>query len=177
MRFNISPLPMVFEVQSDAQEDNRGRFQRLWCAEAFARARIAFTPTQSSLSTNHAVHTLRGMHWQAGENAEQKLVRCVVGAVWDVALDLRKDSPTYLRWFAKILSSEDGNALFLPRGVAHGYLTLTQGAVVEYLMDTPHRPMAARGARWNDPNFGINWPHPPAVMSERDREWPDYADD
>lgn len=177
MRFNLSPLPMVYEVQSDAHEDSRGKFQRLWCAETFARARIAFTPIQSSLSSNHALHTLRGMHWQAGENAEQKLVRCVLGSVWDVAVDLRKDSPTYRRWFAKILSAEDGNALFLPRGVAHGYLTLTQGAVVEYLIDAPHRPMAARGARWNDPKFAINWPHLPAVISERDRKWPDYADD
>lgn len=115
------------------------------------------------------------MHWQDGPHAEQKMVRCVAGAVWDVALDLRPDSPTYLRWHGEELSSEKGNALFLPRGVAHGFLTLTPGAVVEYLIDTPHAPEAARGARWNDPAFAITWPHPPAVISDRDRDWPDHA--
>lgn len=176
MRLNLTRLPMVFEVDSFAHEDARGSFRRSWCADSFARARIDFVPRQASLSTNIAAHTLRGMHWQEGPHAEQKLVRCIAGAVWDVALDLRPDSPAYLRWHAEELSAEKGNALFLPRGVAHGFLSLTPGAVMEYLIDTPHAPEAARGARWNDPAFAITWPHPPAVISDRDRDWPDYAD-
>ena len=176
MRLNPTRLPMVFGVESVAHQDARGSFRRSWCADSFARARIDFVPRQASISTNSAACTLRGMHWQAGAHAEQKLVRCIAGAVWDVALDLRPDSPTYLRWHAEELSADKGNALFLPRGVAHGFLSLTAGAVVEYLIDTPHVPEAARGARWNDPAFAIEWPHAPAVISDRDRDWPDYAD-
>jgi dTDP-4-dehydrorhamnose 3,5-epimerase len=174
MRLRFTRLPKVFEVESFAQEDNRGSFQRTWCADAFARARIDFAPRQSSLSTNQVAHTLRGMHWQAAPHGEQKLVRCVVGRIWDVALDLRPDGPSYLKWHAEELSAERGNALFLPRGVAHGFLTLTPGAVVEYLIDVPHIADAACGARWNDAAFGIDWPALPAVMSDRDRDWPDF---
>lgn len=174
MRLHPTRLPMVFRVESQAQADNRGGFRRTWCADAFARARIDFAPRQSSLSTNLAVHTLRGMHWQAEPHGEQKLVRCIVGRIRDVALDLRPDSPGFMTWHAEDLSAERGDALFLPRGVAHGFLTLTPGAVVEYLIDAPHRAEAARGARWNDPAFGIDWPAVPAVMSDRDRDWPDF---
>ncbi len=175
MRLHLTRLPMVFEVESHAAEDIRGSFRRLWCAETFAKARIDFAPSQSSLSTNTALHTLRGLHWQAGALAEQKLVRCVAGRIWDVAVDLRPDSPSYLGWLGRELSPERDNALFVPRGVAHGFLTLTPDAAVEYLIDTPHSPAAARGARWNDPAFGIHWPALPAVISDRDRDWPDFA--
>jgi dTDP-4-dehydrorhamnose 3,5-epimerase len=176
MRMNLSRLAMVFEVESHPHEDARGSFQRIWCADAFARARIDFAPSQSSRSLNLVARTLRGMHWQAEPQAEQKLVRCVVGRIWDVALDLRADSPSYLRWHAVELSAERGNALFLPRGVAHGFLTLTPGAVVEYLIDAPFHAPLAQGARWDDPAFGITWPSPPAVISDRDRDWPDFRD-
>jgi dTDP-4-dehydrorhamnose 3,5-epimerase len=174
MRFAPTRLPGVLDVDSSGHDDSRGSFRRIWCADAFAHAGIGFAPCQASLSSNLALHTLRGMHWQIAPHAEQKLVRCVVGRVWDVALDLRPDSPAYLHWHARELAAECGNALFLPRGVAHGFLTLTPGAVVEYLIDAPHAADAARGARWNDPAFGIDWPASPAVMSERDRDWPDF---
>jgi len=176
MRIDPTHLPMVFRVESPAHEDVRGSFRRTWCAAAFARAGVSFAPTQSSISTNFAAHTLRGMHWQAAPHVEQKLVRCVAGRIWDVALDLRPQSPSYLRWHGEELSAQRGNALFLPDGVAHGFLTLTPEAAVEYLIDTPHVPDAARGARWNDPVFGIDWPHAPAVISDRDRTWPEHAD-
>lgn len=175
MRLHLTRLPMVFEVETHPHEDARGGFRRVWCAESFARARIDFTPCQASLSSNIRAHTLRGMHWQAEPHGEQKLVRCIAGAVWDVALDLRPDSPSFCKWHAVKLSAENALALFLPKGVAHGFLTLTPGAVVEYLIDTPHQPEAARGARWNDPAFGIAWPEAPAMLSDRDREWPDFA--
>ena len=175
MRISPTALPQVMVVESPAHRDARGAFQRLWCADEFAAAGLDFIPHQASLSTNIAAHTLRGMHWQADPFGEQKLVSCVAGRVWDVALDLRPDSPAYLRWHAEELSAETGRALFIPRGVAHGFLTLTPGAAVAYLIDSPHAPDAARGARWNDPAFGIDWPHAPAVISARDRDWPDHG--
>jgi dTDP-4-dehydrorhamnose 3,5-epimerase len=176
MEFAATGLPGVWAVDSPAPADVRGSFRRTWCADSFARAGIDFVPVQASLSTNAAACTLRGLHWQADPHAEQKLVRCVAGRVWDVALDLRPDSPTRYCWHAVELSAERGNALFLPRGVAHGFVTLGAGAVVEYLIDTPHAPDAARGARWDDPAFGIRWPAVPVVMSDRDRNWPDLTD-
>lgn len=177
MRLKLTRLPQVFEVQSVAHEDTRGRFQRTWCADSFAHAELDFVPRQSSLSTNLARYTLRGMHWQDAPYGEQKLVRCVVGRIWDVALDLRPNSPTYRHWYAAELCADHGNALFLPRGVAHGFLTLTIDAVVEYLIDAPHTPGVAKGVRWSDPMFGIDWPHAPAVISQRDRDWPDFCDE
>lgn len=174
MQLHPTPLPQVVRVESPAHTDIRGSFRRSWCADSFAAAGLDFVPRQASLSTNPHRHTLRGMHWQAAPAAEQKLVRCVAGAVWDVALDLRPDSPTFRRWHAEDLSAENGRALFLPRGVAHGFLSLTADAVVEYLIDAPFTPEAARGARWNDPAFGIDWPAQPALISDRDRDWPDF---
>jgi len=175
MQLQATLLQGVWAVESRAQCDDRGSFRRAWCADSFAAAGVVFQPLQASLSTNTALHTLRGMHWQADPHGEQKLVRCVAGAVWDVALDLRPDSPTFGQWHGTDLTAEDGRALFLPRGVAHGFITLTAGAVVEYLIDTPHVAQAGRGARWNDPGFAIRWPASPAVMSDRDRDWPDFT--
>jgi dTDP-4-dehydrorhamnose 3,5-epimerase len=176
MRLDPTPLPGVFEVASPAQEDARGGFRRTWCAESFARAGVEFMPVQASLSTNPHAYTLRGMHWQDAPHGEQKLVRCVAGAIWDVALDLRPGSPGFRRWHGVRLSAEAGNALFLPRGVAHGFLTLTPGAVIDYLIDAAYAPQAARGLRWNDPAFAVDWPATPEVISERDRSWPDFGD-
>lgn len=174
MNLHATPLPGVLTVQSPAHADDRGSFRRAWCADSFRAAGVDFRPLQSSLSTNTALHTLRGMHWQADPHGEQKLVRCVAGAIWDVALDLRPHSPTFLHWHAEHLSAEGGQALFLPHGVAHGFITLTPGAVVEYLIDAAHHAASGRGARWNDPAFAIDWPAAPAILSDRDRDWPDF---
>lgn len=175
MQFTPTALHGVWQIDSPAHIDARGSFTRSWCAASFAGAGIDFAPIQASLSVNTAAHTLRGMHWQQGPFAEQKLVRCVAGQIWDVALDLRADSPSYLRWYGAVLSAQNAQALFLPRGVAHGFISLSAGAVVEYLIDTPHSSAAACGARWDDPAFGIKWPALPAVISARDRTWPDYG--
>ncbi len=173
MKLAETAIAGLFVVESPAHADARGAFRRTWCADSFAQAGLAFRPVQASLSTNTARHTLRGLHWQADPHGEAKLVRCVAGAVWDVAVDLRAGSATRGKWQAVTLSAEAGNAFFLPRGMAHGFLSLTEGAVVEYLIDTPFVPAAARGARWNDPALGIDWPALPAVISDRDRDWPD----
>ena len=112
------------------------------------------------------------MHFQLAPAEEQKLIRCVRGAVFDVLLDLRADQPSYLRHIAITLDARANNAVFVPRGIAHGFLSLTDDAVVEYLIDTPYAPARARGVRFDDPAFGIAWPADPKVISERDRNWP-----
>lgn len=175
MQLHDTDLPGVHRITAPAHEDARGSFRRSWCRETFASAGIDFAPCQASLSTNIRTHTLRGLHWQAAPHGEQKLVRCVAGTIWDVALDLRPDSPGFRRWYAAELSATNGEALFLPQGVAHGFITLTAETVVEYLIDAPHHPEAARGLRWDDPAFDIRWPVAPQVISERDRTWPGFG--
>jgi len=174
MQITATPLPDVWQIDSPRQMDARGHFIRLWCQDSFAKAGLAFAPVQASQSYNTAPFTLRGMHWQDGAYGEQKLVRCAVGKIWDVALDLRPHSPSYRRWFGAELSAQNQRALLLPRGVAHGFITLEAGSVVDYLIDTPFEAAAARGARWDDAAFGIDWPARPKVMSERDLTWPDF---
>jgi dTDP-4-dehydrorhamnose 3,5-epimerase len=169
MIFRATPLEGVLEILPERARDDRGAFFRAFCADEFARAGIAFAPVQISVSENAQKHTLRGMHWQAAPHAERKLIRCVRGAVHDVALDLRTGTHVALT-----LSAEVGNAIFIPAGCAHGFLSLTDDAALEYMMDVPFAPAAARGLRWNDPRFGIAWPAAPAVISARDANWPDF---
>nr|WP_207191593.1 dTDP-4-dehydrorhamnose 3,5-epimerase family protein [Paracraurococcus ruber] len=165
----------VVEVRAEPAEDARGRFVRTWCAGEFAAAGLDFRPYQISLSENPRRHTLRGLHYQDPPAVERKLIRCLRGAVLDVAVDLRRDSPTWRRWVAVELDAARHNALFIPQGCAHGFLTLTGDAWLEYLIDAPYVPGTARGVRWDDPAFGIAWPAAPAVISDRDRDWPRYA--
>ncbi|MCB4822839.1 dTDP-4-dehydrorhamnose 3,5-epimerase family protein [Roseicella aerolata] len=165
----------VAEVLGEPVTDTRGRFVRSWCAEEFGAAGLDFRPYQISISENRARHTLRGLHFQVAPAEERKLIRCLRGAVFDVAVDLRPDSPTYRRWVGVELTAERHNALFIPHGCAHGFLSLTGDAWLEYMIDAPYVPDAARGLRWNDPAFGITWPAAPAVISDRDRDWPDHG--
>ncbi len=174
MRFTELALPGVFLVEAEPHADDRGAFARLYCPDEFAAAGIGFTPCQVNLSRNTALHTLRGMHYQPGDKAEAKLVRCTAGRVWDVALDLR-DGEGFGRWCAVELDAGAMNAVFLPEGIAHGFLTLTPGADVLYQMGRMFEPGFGAGVRWNDPAFGIEWPAEPAVMSERDATWADWA--
>ena len=175
MRFRETALRGVIELLAEPAADARGRFLRTWCAEEFAAAGLGFRPHQVSISENRARHTLRGMHWQAAPAEERKLVRCLRGVVFDVAVDLRPDSPTHRRWVGVELRAEQHNALLIPQGCAHGFLTLTEDAWLEYMIDAPYVPGTARGARWNDPAFGIAWPAAPAVISDRDAHWPDHG--
>ena len=172
MIFHETIIPGLLSIAASPARDDRGAFMRSWCRESFTAAGIDFTPIQASLSENTLKHTLRGMHFQVAPAEEQKLIRCVRGAVHDVLLDLRPDQPSYLRHVAITLDSKAANAVFVPRGIAHGFLSLTDDAVVEYLIDTPYAPELARGVRWNDPAFGIAWPAAPKVISERDNAWP-----
>jgi len=142
MMFRPTPIAGVLEILPERARDERGSFFRAYCAEEFARAGIAFAPVQISVSENARKHTLRGMHWQAEPHAESKLIRCVRGAVHDVALDPRTGAHV-----AVTLSAEAGNAIFIPGGCAHGFLSLTDDAALEYMMDVPFEPAAARGHR------------------------------
>ena len=175
INFVETPLPGVVVVQSEKARDARGYFTRLYCQQSFAAHKIDFTPQQNSLSHNTGVGTLRGMHFQREPAAEQKLVTCLRGKIYDVAVDLRKESPTYKKWFCVELSAENGLGLLIPKGLAHGFITLEDSSDVLYQIEGLYDPAAASGLRWDDPAIGIKWPRTPSVISDRDRQWPDYA--
>lgn len=172
MIFENTPLPGVLRVRLQPHADARGFFARLYCPKEFADAGLDFAPVQISLSRNAAAFTLRGLHHQAPPHAEAKLVRVTRGAAFDVALDLRPDSPTYRRWHGLRLDAVEGDALLIPPGCAHGFLTLEPDTDVLYQIDRLHEPGHARGVRWDDPKICVAWPHPPAVIGAADLAWP-----
>ncbi len=173
MIFEPTAVAGAVVVDVERHADERGFFARTWCADEFTAAGLPNVLRQGSVSWNDRRHTLRGMHWQAAPHGESKLVRCTRGAIHDVIVDLRPESPTYLRHAAVELDESNHRALFVPAYVAHGFLTLVDGTEVYYQMDTLYVPEASRGARFDDPAFAIAWPAPPAVISERDRTYPD----
>lgn len=158
-------------IRAEPAADARGHFVRLWCRETFARRGLSFQPIQISASFNRRTGTLRGMHWQADPHGETKLVRASRGRVFDVAADLRPGSATWGQWLGVELDARMMNALLIPAGFAHGFITLTDDAEVTYCIDTPFEPSAGRGARFDDPALGIVWPLAPAVISDRDLAW------
>lgn len=161
-----APLPGLLLVEQDRVTDDRGYFARTFDRDLF------WPIAQMSTSFNASRGTLRGLHFQADPYEEHKLVRCTRGAVFDVAVDLRPESPTIHRWFAAELSSENGMSLAIPPGFAHGFLTLQDDTEVLYAMDTPFASASARGVRWDDAKVGIEWPADPVVISEKDGAWP-----
>lgn len=173
MRFVAANIEGVFLVEPDLHTDARGFFTRLACPQEFAAAGISFEPRQTSLSRNTARHTLRGMHYC--REPEAKLVRCVRGRIFDAVFDIRPESPTFRRTFAAELDADNARALFIPPGVAHGFLTLEAESDVLYQMDRLYRPGFDAGLRWNDPGFALNWPAPPAVVDARDAGWADFG--
>ena len=154
--------------------DERGSFARAYDVDLFAAEELPFEVVHVNLSRNPHRHTLRGMHFQTAPHQDAKIIRCVAGAVFDVALDLRPDSPAYLQWFGTELTAEAGRALHVPAGCAHGFVSLRRDCDVLYLMGERYYPDLARGVRWNDPSFGISWPVQPAVVSARDADYPDF---
>jgi dTDP-4-dehydrorhamnose 3,5-epimerase len=168
-------LPGLLVLESAMQRDERGGFTRLFCAETLAAAGFDPAVAQANLSTNARRHTLRGLHWQDEPAGEAKIVRCLAGALWDVAVDLRPDSPTFRRWHAEELTPANGRALAVPRGFAHGFITLADDTAVLYLMGSPYVPALARGARYDDPAFAIAWPAEPAVIGVRDLAFPRFG--
>lgn len=175
IRFTPTAIDGVVVVDIDPVTDDRGFFARLHCPEEFAAAGHDFTPAQTSLSHNRAAFTLRGMHYEAAPHEEAKLVRVARGRIFDVAVDLRPASPTYLQWTGAELSAETGRALLIGQGMAHGFITLEPDTDVIYQIDRMFEPGHGKGARWDDPAFGIDWPARPAVISERDATYPDHV--
>jgi dTDP-4-dehydrorhamnose 3,5-epimerase len=172
-----TPLAGAWVVELDRIEDERGFFARTFDREEWAARGMDPTVVQCNASFNAIAGTLRGMHFQADPHGEPKLVRCTRGAVRDVIVDLRPGSPTHRGWFGVDLTAENGTALYVPVGMAHGFQTLEDESEVLYLMGREYVPDAARGVRWDDPAFGIDWPDPPSggrTISERDAAYPDY---
>lgn len=175
MRFQQTPLAGALVIELEPVVDARGLFARTWCAREFAAQGIDMAIRQCNVSVNRARHTLRGMHYQADPHAEAKIVSCVRGALFDVIIDLRPESPTFKRHFAVELNDDNRRSLYIPPGFAHGFETLTENAEVYYQMSAFYEPSAAKGVRWDDPAFGIRWPAPPQVISDRDRGYPDFG--
>lgn len=175
MRFSPTEIAGVVVVDIDPVLDDRGAFARLHCPADFAAAGLEFAPAQTSLSRNTEALTLRGMHYQPAPHGETKLVRVVRGRIFDVALDLRPGSASFGRWTGVELDAFGGRALFIPEGVAHGFLTLEPDTDVLYQIAPMFEPGHGAGVRWDDPAFAIAWPSAPKVISERDATYPDFA--
>jgi len=172
--FRETGIPGAFAIELERHVDERGSFARIWCARELEQRGLSSRLAQCSLSTNARRGTLRGMHYAVPPAAETKVVRCVRGAIYDVLLDLRASSPNYLRWFAETLTADNGLALYVPEGVAHGFQTLEAESHVLYQISEFYDPAYARGVRWDDPAFGIEWPDAERVLSERDRTYPAF---
>ena len=174
MRFQPTEIDGAFFIELDTHVDERGLFARTFCEDVFAKAGAPIRAVQANISRNPKMGTLRGMHFQAPPHEEIKLIQCVRGRVFDVALDLRRDGLSFGRTVATELSA-DGNRLFLiPKGCAHGFLTLEDNSDLLYYMGDAFVPGAGQGLRWNDPAFKIPWPAAPRLISERDATYPDY---
>ena len=172
MRFIETPIAGVWVIEPDFREDSRGRFFRAWCHQEFSEHGINFVPVQANMGFSRKKGTTRGMHFQLDPAAEAKLVRCTRGAIYDVALDLRKNSKTYRQWFATELTMENARMLFLPEHCAHGYQSLQDDTEMHYMTSQFYTPNAVSGVRFDDPKFDIRWPLSPTAVSPQDLSWP-----
>ncbi len=172
MIFVATKLEGAYLVEPEAIEDERGLFARTWCREEFRAQGLCDDLVQCNVSFNRLKGTLRGMHYQTPPHAEVKLIRCTMGAIFDVIVDLRPDSPTWRQWTANELTAENRTMLYVPAGFAHGFQTLCDRSEVSYQMSAPYCPEAATGFRFDDPSVGVRWPFPPSMISRRDRSLP-----
>lgn len=178
MIFTATTIQGAFLIEPERIRDERGHFARTYSVDEFAAQGLDARIAQCSTSFNARSGTLRGMHYQSDPHAEAKLVRCTLGAVYDVALDLRPDSPSYLKWYGVRLGADNGHSFFIPAGCAHGFQTLVDDSEVLYQISVSFKPGAGRGVRWDDPAFEITWPEPPPdgrTISSRDAEYPDFV--
>ena len=174
MIFTETKLKGAFIIEPERLEDERGFFARTFCRKEFEAQGLNPNLVQCSLSYNKMKGTLRGMHYQVAPHQETKLIRCTMGAIYDVMLDLRPNSPTYRQWVSAELTGENRLTLYVPEGIAHGFQTLQDHTEVFYQMSEFYNPECARGLRWNDRQFGIVWPHTERVISARDQAYPDF---
>jgi len=175
IKFQPAHIEGSFILQPKMIKDERGVFSRLFCQETLAIAGCDFQIVQINNSETSRAGTIRGLHYQTGSFAEQKLVRCVNGSVYDVMADTRRESSTYGQWFGTILSAKERNMLLIPEGVAHGFLSLENSAEIIYASTAEYSPTDEQGLRWDDPFFDIDWPFNDSfVLSDKDRQWPDF---
>jgi len=173
--FRETSLKDAFIIEHEKIEDERGFFARAWCKKEFQAHGLNPSLVQINLSFSKKRGTLRGIHYQAAPHEETKLFRCIRGAIYDVIIDLRPGSPTYLKWIGIELTADNRKMLYVPEGFAHGYQTLIDNTEVLYPVSQFYSPESERGVRWNDPTFGIEWAKTDnLVMSEKDKNWPDY---
>ncbi|MBU3002087.1 dTDP-4-dehydrorhamnose 3,5-epimerase [Paraglaciecola arctica] len=176
MIFHPTTLDQAFVIEYEPIKDERGFFARSFCQNEFAQRALEKNVAQCNVSFNLKRGTLRGMHFQLSPHSEAKLVRCISGSIYDVIIDLRKDSVSYLQWFGCELSSKNRKSLYIPEGFAHGFQTLQDDSEVFYQMFDFYSPMCAVGIRWDDPQFNISWPLPVNNISEKDQTYPDFCE-
>jgi dTDP-4-dehydrorhamnose 3,5-epimerase len=165
----------LYVIDLERIEDDRGLFARSFCLSELEAAGIGFEVVQANISFNNYAGTVRGMHYQFEPHTESRIVRCTRGAIYDVSVDLRPDSKTYCKWYARELNSENRTALLIPRGFAHGFQTLSDDTEVHYLVSTAYVRGSYTGVRYNDPAFGIEWPMDVSSISDQDQQWPDFT--
>lgn len=174
MIFEETTLKGSFVIVPENIVDIRGFFARIFCGREFTERGLNPDFVQGNISFNHKAGTLRGMHYQIPPHEEVKLVRCTVGAIYDVIIDLRAESPTFMKWFAVELTAENRKQLYVPKGFGHGYQTMEDRTEVSYQVSSFYTPSSERGIRWNDPAFGIVWPLSVSLISEKDAAHPDW---
>lgn len=171
MKFSPTTIPQAWVIELEPITDNRGFFARFFCRQAFLDHGIVFDIAQSNISYNTNRGILRGMHYQSEPHAEAKIVRCTRGEIYDVILDLRQGSPAYGKWFSIKLNANDLKSIYIPQGVAHGFLTLTENCELLYLMSESYNPELSCGVRWDDPAFAIEWPITNPILSAKDASY------
>lgn len=177
MKFIETPLKDAYLIELEKRGDDRGFFARFFCINEFDRAGLRRDIVQINNSLSRDKGTLRGMHYQLAPKAEDKIVRCIRGSFLDVIVDLRPESPTFLQNFQVELSAENRLSLLVPKGFAHGFITLEDNTEAFYMVTEFYAPDRERGLRYNDPRLGIKWPMAPAVISDKDNKWPDFNPD
>ncbi len=174
MQFNPVSIAGAYLIDLEKKGDERGFFARVFCQREFAALNLATDMVQINNSLSVKKGVLRGMHYQLPPSAEVKVLRCIRGALYDVVLDLRPDSPSFGQWFGAQLTAENRRMLYVPQGCAHGFLTLKENTEAFYMVHSCYDPEQERGVRFDDPRFAIEWPNEPAEISEKDKSWPDF---
>ncbi|CAD7044400.1 dTDP-4-dehydrorhamnose 3,5-epimerase [Pseudorhizobium endolithicum] len=172
MRFINTNIDGLWIIEPERVVDSRGSFARTFCSDEYAKRGLETRYVQHSESISHSRFTLRGLHYQEPPHAEVKIVSCCRGEIFDVAVDLRPESRTFMQWRSVVLSGANGTLFYIPQGFAHGFQALTNDVAVRYMMSAAFEPSSSKGIRYDDPAIGIEWPEPPTVISERDLSWP-----
>ena len=176
MNFRPTPIKDAYLIEPEKKTDERGFFARIWCSDEMGKYGISSLIKQSNISFNPKKGTLRGLHYQKEPFQECKWVRCTQGAIFDVIIDLRKNSPSFMKWFGSELTAENHHMIYVPEGCAHGFITLLDNTEINYLVSEKYTPSAEGLVRWNDPAFKIEWPMMPTVISDKDNNIPDFSD-